>query len=125
MKRLQSISKAYEYNKDRHTAYMHSARADELDVQWYQSPQWRRLSSQIHVIDLYTCRICGHVQLPNETMVTDHIIPRRTAPELAMTASNLWLLDRTCHNKKTAIERKRTPEQLKIMTRDEWIRLLE
>lgn len=123
--KLQSISKAYQYNKDRRTAYMHSARADELDVQWYQSQAWRRLSNQIHVRDLYTCRVCGHTQLPNESMVTDHIVPRRTASELAMTESNLWLLCRTCHNKKSGEERKRTAQQLKQMTKSEWIRLLK
>lgn len=123
-KRLESVSQGYRAS-ERHTAYATSERSHELGHSFYQTTQWTRLSNQIHVRDVYTCQSCNHVQLPHESMVTDHITPRITAPELAMTESNLWLLCRTCHNKKTAIEKRMTTEQLKRMTKDDWIKLLE
>jgi 5-methylcytosine-specific restriction endonuclease McrA len=123
-KRLESVSQGYRAS-ERHTRYSNSEHSHELGHAFYQSTQWVRLSNQIHVRDVYTCQSCNHVQLPHESMVTDHITPRITAPEIAMTASNLWLLCRTCHNKKTALEKRMTPEELKSMTRDDWIKLLK
>lgn len=122
--RLREVSQGYQQS-ERHTRYSNSNRSEELGHAFYQSTQWARLSNQIHVRDVYTCQSCNHVQLPHESMVTDHITPRITAPELAMTESNLWLLCRTCHNKKTAIEKRMTTEQLKRMTKDDWIKLLK
>ena len=122
--RLREVSQGYQQS-ERHTRYRNSNRSDELGHAFYKSTQWARLSNQIHVRDVYTCQSCKHIQPPDESMVTDHVIPRRTAPELAMKESNLWLLCRTCHNKKTSLEKRMSDEQLKMMTKDDWVKLLK
>lgn len=122
--KLKSISKGYEYNSDRHKRYAHSYRSQELGHDFYQSSKWKRLARDVKQRRLYTCEVCGHIQLPNESMIVDHITPRRTAPELAYVESNLWLLDRACHNKKTSIEETISDTQLKQMTKEQWIKRL-
>lgn len=123
-KRLESVSQGYRAS-ERHTRYSNSERFTEIGAEFYQSNSWRILSKRVRVRDLYVCQSCGRVQQPDESYVVDHIVPRRIAPELAMIENNLWLICRTCHNKKTAIEKRMTTEQLKRMTKDEWIKLLK
>lgn len=123
-KRLESMSRGYRAS-ERHTRYSNSDRSHELGHAFYQTNSWRILSNRVRVRDLYVCQSCGRVQQPDESYVVDHITPRITAPEIAMTENNLWLLCRTCHNKKTALEKRMPPEKMKRMTRDDWIKLLK
>lgn len=121
---LQSISKGYEYSKDRRTRYAHSYRSQELGHDFYQTSKWRRLSDRVRKRDLYTCQVTGRVQMPHESFVVDHITPRLVDESKAMDESNLWLISRDVHNHKSALERSMTTQQLRAMTRDDWIKLL-
>jgi len=123
-KRLESMSRGYRAN-ERHTKYANSSRFDEIGAGFYQSSQWRKLSARVRVRDLYTCQVCGKVQQMNESYVVDHIVKRRIDEAKAMDSSNLWLLCRQCHNKKSALENKLPPEKQMIMTKDEWQQMIK
>lgn len=123
-KRLENMSRGYRAS-ERHTRYSNSSRFDEIGAGFYQSSQWRKLSARVRVRDLYTCQVCGKVQQMNESYVVDHIVKRRIDEAKAMDSSNLWLLCRQCHNKKSALEDKLIPEKQMIMTKDEWQQMIK
>lgn len=119
---LREMSQGYQ-QAERHTRYANSTRAEELGHEFYQSVQWRRLSARIKIRDLYIEAVDNRVYGNNE-LIVDHIIPRRTAPELSMSERNLWLLSREHHNSKTAQERFMSDDELRQMTREDWIKRL-
>lgn len=120
--RLRELSTGYQ-QAERHTRYANSNRAEELGHDFYQSIAWRKLSARIKVRDLYIDAVDNKV-LGNNELIVDHVVPRRTAPELAMNERNLWLLSREHHNRKTSIEQQMTHDELRHMTREDWIKRL-
>lgn len=106
------------------TRYSNSRRSEELGHAFYQSTQWVRLSARVKVRDLYTDDVDGLVYGKGQ-LVVDHVVPRLVDESRALDESNLWLLNREHHNKKTAIEKRMTTEELKRMIRDDWIKLLK
>lgn len=122
--RLREVSQGYQQS-ERRTRYSNSSRFDEIGAGFYQSQAWRKLSARVRVRDLYTCQVCGKVQGVNESYVVDHIVKRRIGKDKAMDSSNLWLLCRQCHNKKSALENKLPPEKQMIMTKDEWQQMIK
>lgn len=122
-KRLESVSEGYRAS-ERHNRYSNSERADELGHSFYQSSQWKRLSQRIKVRDLYIEAVDSRAYGVNQ-LIVDHIIPRLLAPELAMNDSNMWLLSRGHHNKKTRLEQKMSKEKLINMKKEDWIKLLK
>lgn len=122
-KRLESMSQGYRAS-ERHTRYSNSEHSHELGHAFYQSTQWARLSARVKVRDLYTDSVDGLVYGKGE-LIVDHVTPRLIDESRALDESNLWLLNRENHNKKTALEKKMTPEQLKRMSKDDWIKLLK
>lgn len=122
-KRLESVSRGYRAS-ERHTRYANSEHSHELGHSFYQSTQWARLSVRVKVRDLYTDSVDRLVYGKGE-LIVDHIIPRLIDESRALDESNLWLLNREHHNKKTALEKRMRPEQLKRMTKDDWIKLLK
>lgn len=120
---LKEMSVGYQQS-DRRTRYSNSSRFDEIGAGFYQSVQWRKLSQRIKVRDLYIEAIDNKAYGVNE-LIVDHIIPRRTAPELAMDESNMWLLNRQHHNHKTRTEQQMSKEKLINMSKEDWIKLLK
>lgn len=120
---LREMSQGYQ-QAERHTRYANSTRADDLGHAFYQNVSWRKLSARIKIRDLYIDAVDNKVYGNNEIIV-DHIIPRRSAPELAMNELNLWLLSRIHHNSKTSIEQQMTDDELRQMTREDWIKRLD
>lgn len=121
--KLREVSQGYQQS-ERHTRYSNSRRSEELGHAFYQSTQWVRLSARVKVRDLYTDDVDGLVYGKGQ-LVVDHVVPRLVDESRALDESNLWLLNREHHNKKTAIEKRMTTEELKRMTRDDWIKLLK
>lgn len=121
--RLREMSTGYQ-QAERHTRYANSTRAEELGHDFYQSLAWRKLSARIKVRDLYIDAVDNRVYGNNE-LIVDHIVPRRTAPELAMNEDNLWLINRIHHNYKTSIEKLMTDYELRHMTKEDWIKRLD
>lgn len=122
-KRLESMSQGYRAS-ERHTRYSNSNRSMELGHAFYQSTQWARLSARVKVRDLYTDSVDRLVYGKGE-LIVDHITPRLVDESRALDESNLWLLNREHHNKKTALEKRMTTEELKRMSKADWIKLLK
>lgn len=121
--KLREVSQGYQQS-ERHTRYSNSNRSDELGHAFYQSTQWARLSARVKVRDLYTDSVDRLVYGKGE-LIVDHIVPRLIDESRALDESNLWLLSREHHNRKTAIEKKMTTEELKRMSKNDWIKLLK
>lgn len=119
---LREMSQGYQ-QAERHTRYANSTRAESLGHAFYQSVSWRKLSARIKVRDLYIDAVDNRV-LGSNGLIVDHVIPRRTAPELSMSEDNLWLLSREHHNRKSSQERLMTDDELRQMTREDWIKRL-
>ena len=122
-KRLESMSQGYRAS-ERHTRYSNSEHSHELGHAFYQTTQWVRLSARIKVRDLWTDGVDRLVYGKGE-LIVDHIVPRLVDESRKFDESNLWLLNREHHNKKTALEKKMTTEQLNRMSKDDWIKLLK
>lgn len=122
-KRLESVSQGYRAS-ERHTRYSNSNRSVELGHAFYRGNAWARLSARVKVRDLYTDSVDRLVYGKGE-LIVDHIVPRLVDESRKLDESNLWLLNREHHNRKTALEKKMTTEELKRMTKDDWIKLLK
>ena len=66
---------------------------------FYNTREWRELREMIRGRDKWRCQLCGISVREKGASQVDHIIPRRTAPALALDPNNLRTLCRSCHNK--------------------------
>lgn len=121
--KLREVSKGYQQS-ERHTRYSNSEHSHELGHAFYQSTQWSRLSARVKVRDLYTDSV-DRLVYGKGALIVDHVTPRLIDESRALDGSNLWLLNRVHHNRKTALEKRMTTEQLKRMSKDDWIKLLK
>ncbi|MBZ5977359.1 HNH endonuclease [Leuconostoc gelidum subsp. gelidum] len=98
----------------------------ELGHEFYQSKQWERISRYIKQRDMYVDAVDGMVY-DQGNLIVDHIVPRRLLDTNAeqYDINNLWLLSRSHHNHKTAIEQKMNDNKLKHISRDWWIKVLK
>ncbi|MCJ1993792.1 HNH endonuclease [Lactococcus piscium] len=102
-----------------------NTRRKELHDGFYQTKQWKKVSEYVKGRDNYTDAIDRKVWDKGD-LIADHIIPRRLLDkDKQLDTENLWLLTKPHHNKKTAIENKLKPEQLKKVGRDWWIKVLK
>ncbi len=87
----------------RHTQRQYDATAQRrADHAFYCSDVWRRARAW-HLAEHPLCVVCeAEDRGPVEAKVVDHIIPRKEAPELALSAENLQSLCLSCHSRKTA-----------------------
>ncbi len=68
--------------------------------QFYSSPEWRQIRTQVIKEYGKVCCECG-LYIDNSIDVTvDHILPRSKHPELALSSGNLRVLCRSCNSKK-------------------------
>jgi 5-methylcytosine-specific restriction endonuclease McrA len=77
---------------------------------------WERLRS-VHLHDNPLCAAClvwdGYVAAEH----VDHIEPIRLAPDRRLDPSNLQSLCRPCHSRKTYLEQRGQPTDLKLLSR--------
>lgn len=120
-KTLRGQHDRFEYNKQ----YNAEVRP-ELGHEFYQSKQWKRISRYIKQRDMYTDAVDGRVYDQGD-LIVDHCIPRRLLDSKAeqYDLNNLWLLSRSHHSHKTAIEKKMSDGKLKHISRDWWIKVLK
>lgn len=102
-----------------------NTRRKELHEGFYQTKQWKKVSEYVKSRDNYTDAI-EHKLWDKGDLIVDHIIPRRLLDkDKQLDTENLWSLTKPQHNKKTAIEKKLKPEQLKKVGRDWWKKVLK
>lgn len=65
-----------------------------------QSYEWRKLRMEALKLHGARCQCCGASPATGAVMNVDHIKPRRTHPELALTLSNLQVLCGECNHGK-------------------------
>jgi len=71
---------------------------------FYQSKEWRKLSSKIRAWWLWHghhCAFCDKPIQKGERTVVDHVLPRKKRPDLALDPSNLVVQHHRCHSQKT------------------------
>lgn len=68
--------------------------------EFFDSPEWQNLRYQALVIHGRKCLLCG-ASPPNVILQVDHIKPRSTHPELALSISNLQVLCSDCNRGKS------------------------
>lgn len=77
------------------------------DTAFYHSAAWRKLSKAYRSTHpLCECDECAKKSVPLPSEHTDHIVPIAYGGD-PLAWENLQALNRTCHNKKSAKERKR------------------
>ena len=79
------------------------------DVKLYNTQRWRKLS-KLHLRAYPLCVECQEKGITTAAVVTDHIKPARLFPELFYEWDNLQSLCKSCHNTKSANERRKTKE---------------
>ncbi|WP_433962121.1 HNH endonuclease, partial [Lactococcus lactis] len=97
----------------------------ELHNGFYQDKRWSKVSEYVKARDGYVDAIEGKAWDKGD-LIADHIIPRRLLSGMEQyNTDNLWLLTKSQHNKKTAIENKLSDQQLKNVGRDWWKKVLK
>lgn len=71
---------------------------------YYRHRAWHRLRSDVFASYGVHCSVCGSLPTEGDHHV-DHVIPHRGDPVLFFNLTNLWILCRSCHTRKSAIER--------------------
>jgi len=100
-------------------------RRKELHNGFYQDKRWSKISEYVKARDGYVDAIEGKAWDKGD-LIADHIIPRRLLSGMEQyNTDNLWLLTKSQHNKKTAIENKLSDQQLKNVGRDWWKKVLK
>ncbi|WP_294976410.1 HNH endonuclease [uncultured Leuconostoc sp.] len=122
---LRSITLQGQHAKAEYDKQYNTEVRPELGHAFYQSKQWERISKFIKQREMYVDAADGRVY-DQGNLIVDHLIPRRLLDKSEQyNMDNLWLLSRSHHNHKTAIENKMSDEKLKHVSREWWIKILK
>lgn len=91
--------------KDRHKAYDKFKR-DKTSAAFYHSKEWKIVRKQALIRDNNLCVKCLQQQKIKTADMVDHIIPISEEWRLRLTLSNLQSLCNSCHNQKTADDKR-------------------
>lgn len=97
--------------------YNHTRRDQEANA-FYHTKAWTKTRDYVKARDMMTSGLSGRV-LSDHDFIVDHVVPRRLCNDPYDT-SNLWLLSRQEHNRKTKYEEKLPSGVLKKLTKDDW-----
>lgn len=97
--------------------YNHDRRDQEANA-FYHSKRWTDIRDFVKNRDMMTSGLSGKV-LNDHDYIVDHIVPRRLCSD-QLDPSNLWILSRSEHNRKTKYEEKLPDEVLKSLTAEDW-----
>lgn len=64
----------------------------------YKTTRWRKTRMRVLTRDLFTCQMCGRIEIDTSRLVADHRIPHRGDEVLFWDEANLWCLCAPCHN---------------------------
>ena len=120
--------KDWQQSKDHNTklkaakAYNQKRRDQEANA-FYHSSRWTRTRDFVKTRDMMTSGLSGKV-LSDHDYIVDHIVPRRLCSD-TYDVTNLWLLSRAEHNRKTKYEEVLPDSVLKSLSADDWRRKLK
>lgn len=107
------------------TPYKHMKRSTTENNDFYQSKQWRNLRAR-HIKKQPLCQHCLRRHSVKEADVVDHIIELEDNYELRLDPRNLQSLCHSCHNQKSAEQRKlRCNGTAEIMTGSEMMKWIQ
>lgn len=89
--------------------YNHNRRDEEANA-FYHSARWTRVRDFVKARDYMTSGLSGK-PLNDHDYIVDHVVPRRLCSD-PYNESNLWLLSRAEHNRKTKLEQQMTDDDL-------------
>ena len=92
--------------KDRHRLY-DEHRRDKRAEAFYKSKEWNRIRLQALVRDHFLCQECLKHRRITKAVIVDHRIPISVDWSLRLSLDNLQSLCQSCHNKKTAEDKKK------------------
>lgn len=95
-----------EKKKQRHKLY-DETRRDKRAEAFYKSKAWKRIRQQVLIRDHYLCQECLKNQRITKAEIVDHIIPLTIDWSLSLSLNNLQSLCQSCHNRKTAEDKKK------------------
>lgn len=84
------------YNEDSRCTCWTPSQVRPSRVKFYKSKEWKAMKSFVIALNP-VCQICNK-RLSQET---DHVLPLRMRPDLALTLSNLQAVCSICHRTKT------------------------
>lgn len=93
-------------------------RRDQEANAFYHTSRWTKVRDFVKSRDMMTSGLSGKV-LSDHDYIVDHIVPRRLCAD-AYDDTNLWLLSRKEHNRKTKYEKVLPDSVLKNLTADDW-----
>lgn len=65
---------------------------------WYHSAEWKRLRLRVLERDLFTCKLCGKIELNTSRLIGDHKVPHHGNRSDFFNANNVWCLCKACHD---------------------------
>lgn len=93
-------------------------RRDQEANAFYHSSRWTRTRDFVKTRDMMTSGLSGKV-LSDHDYIVDHIVSRRLCSD-PFDVTNLWLLSRAEHNRKTKYEEALPDSVLKSLSADDW-----
>lgn len=106
--------------KDSHKWYKKN-RTDYWEQKFYNSIQWKKMSTYIRDRDMYVCQLCLRDKCYGAPDVVHHIIELKEDKTVALNSENLICLCTSCHNKVHAMYRNNkniTQENLREIVRE-------
>lgn len=97
--------------------YNHTRRDQEANA-FYHNKAWTETRDYVKQRDKMISGLSGRM-LNDHSFIVDHIVPRRLVKD-PLDTSNLWLLSRQEHNRKTKYEEALPDSVLAKLTRDDW-----
>ena len=97
--------------------YNHTRRDQEANT-FYHQKAWTETRDYVKQRDKMISGLSGRM-LNDHNFIVDHIVPRRLVKD-PLDTSNLWLLSRQEHNRKTKYEEALPDSVLVKLTRDDW-----
>lgn len=97
----------HEYKTMDDTRYYDRYVRDKESSKFYKSKSWKKTREQVLIRDKGLCQSCLKNKRITMASIVDHIIPLKIAWEKRLDMNNLQSLCQSCHNQKTAEDKKK------------------
>jgi 5-methylcytosine-specific restriction enzyme A len=97
----------HEYKTVYDTRFYDQYVRDKESTKFYKSKPWKKTREQVLIRDHGLCQSCLKNKRITMASIVDHIIPLKIAWEKRLDMNNLQSLCQSCHNQKTAEDKKK------------------